>query len=80
MLEAVASFSRKQFTSATGRKTNRGSDSFAPPPQTQADDPLFLAWVDDETTFYKMFGRRDFYIDTVQEIPMSCYMAPTSLK
>lgn len=51
-----------------------------PPPKIQADDPLFYAWVDDATTFYKMFGKRDFYIDTVQEIPMSCYMAPTFLK
>lgn len=44
------------------------------------DDPLFYAWVDDETTFYKMFGKVDYPIEAIEEIPMRCYMAPTSLK
>eukprot|EP00903_Cladosiphon_okamuranus_P007144 g6938.t1 len=45
-----------------------------------ADDPLFYAWVDDITTNYKMFGKVDYLIQAIEEIPMSCYMAPTSLK
>lgn len=50
------------------------------PTDLQQDFSAFHAWVDDETTFYKMFGKVDYDIEEIDEIPMSCYMAPTSLK
>lgn len=45
----------------------------------QADHSAFYAWVDDTTTFYKMFGKVDWTIEETQEIPMSCYVAPATL-
>ncbi|CAM9651395.1 unnamed protein product, partial [Scytosiphon promiscuus] len=44
-----------------------------------ADFSAFYAWVDDETTFYKMFGKVDYAIEAIERIPMSCYVAPASL-
>ncbi|CAM9199526.1 unnamed protein product [Ectocarpus sp. 12 AP-2014] len=44
-----------------------------------ANHSAFYAWVDDTTTFYKMFGKVDWTIRETEEIPMSCYVAPTTL-
>lgn len=46
---------------------------------SQQDFSAFYAWVDDDTTPYKMFGKVDYDIEEIEEIPMSCYMTPASL-